>query len=131
MFINWSSVYDFAIGYTAIGFVAGVLSTENCTALLLSLLYVLKNGHWIGSTVPRLPLQSLDRSATLARVQRYPHSTKNVIVVTVLVQHDTVPSVLDQGNLDLHREPSLKRCRRNKLRTKETRNQRSKEQTGQ
>ena len=50
--MHWTCIHNFAIRNTTIGLVAGVLSTENCTALLLSLLDVLKNRHGISSTVP-------------------------------------------------------------------------------
>ena len=63
--MNSLAVGDLAVGNPTIGFGIAELGLEQSATLLLFLLDVLKDGHWIGSTVPRSPLHPLDRSATL------------------------------------------------------------------
>ena len=69
------TVGDFAVGHATIGLGIAELGLEQSAALLLFLLDVLKDGHWIGSTVPRSPLHLLDRIATLAGPTPYPQVT--------------------------------------------------------
>ena len=58
------AVGDFAVGHAAIGFGVAELGFEQSATLLLFLLQVLKDGHWIAPRLPRAPLPALDRIAT-------------------------------------------------------------------
>ena len=59
-------VDDLAVGHAAVSLGVSELGFEQSTTLLLFLLNVLKDGHWIGSTVSQSPLLGWDRSATLS-----------------------------------------------------------------
>ena len=57
-------VDDLAVGYAAVSLGVSELGFEQSTTLLLFLLNVLKDGHWIAPRLPRAPLHALDRIAT-------------------------------------------------------------------